>query len=140
MILNILATLGLLVVVLLSSCNSVTYAGQTMRRGSSGVIESGVCMRSGINARTGEKFYSLSTCAHKSGRPDLKWTRVDAGTPVTVSRLDKTGSYTNGYWTRVYVSMIDPETGNKITAEATSILMPVMNGAVNQSDQFLRID
>lgn len=111
-----------------------------MRRGSTGVIQSGVCMRSGINIQTGEKFYTLSTCAHKNGRPDLDWIPVAAGTPVTVSRLEEAGSYTNGYFTRVYVSLTDPQTGNIIIADANAILTPVMNGAVRDSNQFLKIE
>ena len=134
-------SIGLLFMALLvSSCRSVTYAGQTMRRGSKGLIQSGVCMESGTNVRTGEKFYTLSTCAHKNGRPDLEWLGVTAGTPVTVSRLEKRGSYTNGYWTVVYVSMKEPQTGGEITADATHILMPAINGAVRASNQFLKID
>ena len=104
------------------------------------MIQSGVCMRSGINIQTGEKFYRLSTCAHKNGRPDLDWIRIAAGTPVTVSRLEETGSYTNGYMTRVYVSLTDPQTGNIIIADATAILKPVINGAVRESNRFLKIE
>ena len=132
--------LAVLFATLLSNCSSVTYAGQNIRKGSTGFIQPGVCLRSGKSIYTGEDFHTLSTCEHKQGRPDLDWIPVKSGTPVKVEKLKNAGSYTGGYYTRVYVSIQHPYTDEIIIAEATSILKPVLNGAVRPSNQFLKID
>jgi hypothetical protein len=97
-------------------------------------------MSSGLSIHDGKPFHELDTCAFKGGSPDLLWVPVKAGTRVKVVKLEKCGSYNNGYYTRVYVKMPHPQTGEEIIADANGILSTPINGAFRKTNRYLKLD